>query len=154
MLPPVLNTSRKCSQAPTFSEPLNIMCSKRWANPVRPLRSSRDPTLYVTAIDTTGATWSSAIITRSPFCNFVSVNVTLGVVAAEASAVRTQMPAADSHFRRWREHIDTSCPFGTDNPGAEGTEYYRWEYRGPSCDAGYSNFCSRGEALAGGTLAS
>ncbi len=45
MLPPLLNTSMKCSPGPTFSEPLNIMCSNRCANPVRPLRSSREPTL-------------------------------------------------------------------------------------------------------------
>jgi hypothetical protein len=35
MLPPLLNTSVKCSPGPTFSEPLNIMCSKRCAKPVR-----------------------------------------------------------------------------------------------------------------------
>ena len=30
----------------TFFDPLNIMCSNRWAKPVRPGRSSFDPTWY------------------------------------------------------------------------------------------------------------
>src|SRR5207248_149150 len=45
IVPPLLKTSAGCSPGPTFSEPLNIMCSNRWAKPVRPVRSSAEPTL-------------------------------------------------------------------------------------------------------------
>jgi hypothetical protein len=45
MLPPLLKISVKCSPGPTCSDPLNIMCSNRCAKPVRPFRSSREPTL-------------------------------------------------------------------------------------------------------------
>ena len=44
-LPPLVSIRKSNSPMPTFSEPLNIMCSKRWANPVRPCRSSFEPTL-------------------------------------------------------------------------------------------------------------
>ena len=37
-------TRATCSPLPTFSEPANIMCSNRCANPRRPCRSSREPT--------------------------------------------------------------------------------------------------------------
>ncbi len=57
----------------TFSEPLNIRCSNRCAKPVRPFRSFRDPTLYATATDTTGAARSGETITRRPFFKRVSV---------------------------------------------------------------------------------
>src|SRR6266496_1180148 len=39
MLPPLLKISRKCSPLPTLADPLNIMCSNKCANPVRPGRT-------------------------------------------------------------------------------------------------------------------
>jgi hypothetical protein len=38
-----------CDSGSTFCEPLNIMCSNRCANPVRPGRSFFEPTWYHTA---------------------------------------------------------------------------------------------------------
>jgi hypothetical protein len=43
-----------CDSGSTFLEPLNIMCSKRCANPVRPARSFFEPTWYVTERCTIG----------------------------------------------------------------------------------------------------
>ena len=51
MVPPFMKIRYGCSFWPTFADPLNIMCSNRWANPVRPLRSSRDPALYWTTME-------------------------------------------------------------------------------------------------------
>jgi len=42
--PPTLATMDVWDSGSTFLEPLNIMCSKKWANPVRPGRSFFDPT--------------------------------------------------------------------------------------------------------------
>ena len=42
--PPMLVIQEGCWSGSTFFEPLNIMCSKRWANPVRPGFSFFDPT--------------------------------------------------------------------------------------------------------------
>jgi hypothetical protein len=42
--PPTLEIIDVCDSGSTFLEPLNIMCSKRCANPVRPARSFFDPT--------------------------------------------------------------------------------------------------------------
>ena len=42
--PPTREIMVRCESGSTFFEPLNIMCSNRWANPVRPGRSFFDPT--------------------------------------------------------------------------------------------------------------
>ncbi len=42
--PPTAETSEVCSPGWTFLDPLNIRCSNRWAKPVRPGRSSFEPT--------------------------------------------------------------------------------------------------------------
>jgi hypothetical protein len=42
--PPTLAMMEVCESGSTFFEPLNIMCSNRWAKPVRPARSFFDPT--------------------------------------------------------------------------------------------------------------
>src|SRR5262245_45723153 len=70
------------------------MCSKRWAKPVRPLRSSRDPTLYWTAMLTVGAEWSSETMTRSPFLSLVSLNAIFGLGGAAAPIPRLAASAA------------------------------------------------------------
>src|SRR5262249_6725383 len=44
--PPTRSTSSKCRFFGTCSEPWNIMCSKRCANPVFPSGSFREPTPY------------------------------------------------------------------------------------------------------------
>src|SRR2546427_2863113 len=48
------------------------MCSRRWEIPVTPELSFREPTLYQTMNDTTGAVWTSWISTLSPFGSVVS----------------------------------------------------------------------------------
>src|SRR5690606_21129619 len=59
--------SRMCSALATCTEPSNIRCSKRWANPVRPSGSWREPTSYQRLTATTGALWSGLTVTRRPF---------------------------------------------------------------------------------------
>src|SRR5512133_3350774 len=44
-----------CWPEATCAEPWNITCSKRWANPVRPCSSSREPTSYQMLTATDGA---------------------------------------------------------------------------------------------------
>jgi hypothetical protein len=46
--------SEVCDSGSTFFEPLNIMCSKKWAKPVRPALSFFDPTWYQTETCTIG----------------------------------------------------------------------------------------------------
>ena len=43
LLAPAASRYRKCAFSPTYLEPSNIMCSKRWANPVSPGRSLAGP---------------------------------------------------------------------------------------------------------------
>ena len=46
---------------------MNMMCSNRWAKPVRPGCSSDEPTWYQILTATSGTEWSSCTITWSPF---------------------------------------------------------------------------------------
>src|SRR5438034_6627090 len=104
-----------CSPGPTFSDPLNIMCSNKCAKPVRPARSSADPTLYVTATLNVGAEGSSAMRTRNPFLSFVSVNWTDGPVAApRQTAAATSAPESRLNLRmiapfRCRQESDVTA---------------------------------------------
>src|SRR5579863_4128551 len=81
--PPFTCTRIRCSPLPTFSEPWNIMCSKRCAKPVWPGCSFRDPTSYVMQSDTVGAAWSSESTTRKPF---FSVYCSMGICTSWAAA--------------------------------------------------------------------
>src|SRR5580692_11763904 len=56
----------KWAFSPTCSEPSNIMCSKRWAKPVRPGRSLSGPTWYQRSTATSGRRWSSWVRTTRP----------------------------------------------------------------------------------------
>jgi hypothetical protein len=49
----------ECWSSPTWAEPWNSMCSKRWAKPLRPSISRPEPTWYHTFTATSGAEWSS-----------------------------------------------------------------------------------------------
>src|SRR5262245_44125221 len=48
---------------------MNMRCSNRWANPLRPAGSSFDPTRYHTFTVATGSAWSSWRITVRPFAS-------------------------------------------------------------------------------------
>src|SRR5207245_2461439 len=52
--------------APWLGVPLNIRCSRKWAMPVAPRSSLREPTRYHTWKDTIGLRGSSSSSTRSP----------------------------------------------------------------------------------------
>src|SRR5262245_60647608 len=67
---------------------MNIRCSNRWANPVRPGTSSFDPTWYHTSTATSGLERSTCRITGSPFS---STNVSNGMVSIVAG---TDEPAS------------------------------------------------------------
>ena len=88
---------------------MNIRCSKRCANPVRPVRSRAEPTLYQTLTVTTGTLWSSCMITLSPLgslnCMYGSSSG-LGAAAAEGvcaeagAAAQTAINSKATRFMR------------------------------------------------------
>ena len=69
-----------CSALPTFREPWNITCSKRWAKPVLPSTSCFEPTSYQRLIATTGASRSTEMIRRRPLASRSSVKDTVGTL--------------------------------------------------------------------------
>src|SRR2546430_8983642 len=77
---------KKSSNCPLGAccDPSNIRCSRRWASPVRPGRSSREPTRYIRCTATIGAARSSWCTTRSPLA---SVCVRTGKRSAVVGAV-------------------------------------------------------------------
>ncbi len=56
---------------------MNIMCSNRWANPLRPSGSWALPTSYQTCTWTTGTEWSSWTMNWSPLSS-VKVSYSMG----------------------------------------------------------------------------
>ena len=85
-----------CSALPTFREPWNITCSKRWAKPVLPSTSCLEPTSYQRLTATTGARRSTEMIRRRPLARRSSVNDTVGWVGIGSD-------------RRPREVRDVDC---------------------------------------------
>src|SRR5207253_7079090 len=74
--------------------PLNIMCSNRWANPLRPGVWLAAPTWYQMSTATWGRRWSSLRITVRPFGSLYFSNLISGSVARAANArVREQIAA-------------------------------------------------------------
>src|SRR5436309_2541672 len=66
-----------CSSGPRFAEPLNIRCSKRWAKPLRPFFSSREPTWYQTSSGLASQVLSPGTGTDHPVAtDLVKVNYT------------------------------------------------------------------------------
>ena len=59
-------SASKCSPLATLREPWNMRCSKRWANPVRPGASCREPTPTQMLTVTFGTLWSGETTMRSP----------------------------------------------------------------------------------------
>src|SRR5918995_3940146 len=55
-----------------FSVPLKFMCSTQWETPVRPGRSSREPTLYQHHTEASGAVCSSRTSTFRPLSSVVA----------------------------------------------------------------------------------
>ena len=74
------------------------MCSKRWAKPVRPGRSSLEPTWYQTLTPTIGVAWSSCRMTCRPLGSVYFSNFSSGicgmVLAVAARSVTEQRAAA------------------------------------------------------------
>ena len=64
--PPERSTSWKCSAFRTLADPWNIMCSNRWAKPLRPGTSLALPTWYQRFTVTIGVEWSSESTTWRP----------------------------------------------------------------------------------------
>jgi hypothetical protein len=67
IVPPLLKMYWKWPALGTFSEPWNIMCSKRCAKPVRPAFSFFEPTWNHSLTCTTGSLRSTCRITCRPF---------------------------------------------------------------------------------------
>ena len=66
LLPPAASSHSSNLPSGTFPEPSNMMCSKRWAKPVRPGLSRPEPTWYHIFTLTIGVEWSSCRMTLSP----------------------------------------------------------------------------------------
>ena len=80
-------SSLKCSL------PLNIRCSKRWANPVLPGRSFFEPTWYQTLTATMGALWSSWTMRTRPFGSTKRWKAIFGVSMPGAAATGVDLAA-------------------------------------------------------------
>ena len=66
ILSTIAATRRENSPGASDSVPLNIMCSRTWATPVRPLTSSIEPARYQTIWATVGARRSGLTSTFNP----------------------------------------------------------------------------------------
>src|SRR5579884_726783 len=94
-----------CSAFPTWADPWNMMCSKRWAKPVLPGGSCLEPTPYQRFTATTGATWSGTRLTRNPLSR------RRGRISIRGTTIgRPIVRPLDGHHGRF-------CP-----PGLEGTD--------------------------------
>src|SRR6476620_11833947 len=77
------------------------MCSKRWANPVRPGASFLEPTWYQALLATIGVEWSSCSRTVRPFFNLYSLTLIGGSLSADCATSDitsdrpTKMPIKD-----------------------------------------------------------
>jgi hypothetical protein len=71
LCPPTLEMRDGWPSGSTFFEPLNIMCSNKWAKPVRPFFSFFEPTWYQISQCTIGVEWSSSRTTLRPFGSVV-----------------------------------------------------------------------------------
>src|ERR1700738_3254259 len=91
----------KWAFSPTCSEPSNIMCSKRWAKPVRPGRSLSGPTWYQRSTATRGRRWSSCRRTTSPlgmvYFSYFSSGTFKGFAAGRLSAALAMGAMAKPH---------------------------------------------------------
>src|SRR5437867_6475036 len=72
---------------------MNMMCSNRCANPVRPVSSSLDPTWYQVLTVTSGREWSSWTSTLRPLG---SVNVVYGMRMEDAPSAGTERQATSA----------------------------------------------------------
>ncbi|MFO0678495.1 MAG: hypothetical protein U0169_18300 [Polyangiaceae bacterium] len=84
--PPAFSIHASNIFVPARWVPMNMRCSKRWANPERFAASMREPTLYETFTTAMGTVWSSWRITFMPFVRVVVVN---GIATVSARAGRT-----------------------------------------------------------------
>src|SRR5215469_9935551 len=106
-LAPAASRYLKCAFSPTFLEPWNIMCSNRWAKPVRPGFSYMGPTWYQRLTATSGRRWSSDRITSRPFCSLYFSYLICGQVAGlSAVAVIARLTAQAYNTRKL--HSETS----------------------------------------------
>src|SRR5580704_14864234 len=115
---------RTCSNLPTCSEPWNIMCSKRWAKPVRSFGSIRKPMRYMTSTMTVGDAWFSLTTTRRPFGSFrytMGTEKVADVLCAGDTAVARVTRQAERSILRdifdWCDWCD----------GCDGLSWFDWD---------------------------
>src|SRR5262245_41451702 len=77
-----------------FVVPLKFMCSTQWETPVRPGRSSLDPTLYQHHTDASGAVCSSWISTLNPLSSVVARILLILLKDTHARVEGHRQPAA------------------------------------------------------------
>src|SRR4051812_53476 len=83
----------------TRSVPMNIRCSKRCANPLRPAGSSLPPTRYHVFTVATGSVWSSCRITVIPLSSVYFSYLTSWPLAAGTRPERTAAQSTPSVIR-------------------------------------------------------
>jgi hypothetical protein len=108
----------KCESSGVCSELWNIMCSKRCANPVRPLASNAGPTWYHRFTATIGSPRFGLRMTSSPFGSVTFSNVSCGMSevrrawvlgwAAESARPATTSSAIESERRMDVSGIEAS----------------------------------------------
>ena len=92
---------------PYFFVPRNIMCSRKWAMPVRPGCSSRLPTAYQIFMTTMGALWSGSSRARMPF--FILCSVTFqGTRRAVASVLASALMEGAARRRKIQAPISSA----------------------------------------------
>ncbi|OGF24734.1 MAG: hypothetical protein A2V63_12270 [Candidatus Eisenbacteria bacterium RBG_19FT_COMBO_70_11] len=90
----------KCWSSPMCPEPWNIMCSNRWAKPVRPAVSLAGPTWYQRLTPTIGSRVSRRRITSRPFLSVYFSNPRLTSGAFAPPAETAAAPEAGSSTTR------------------------------------------------------
>src|SRR3954468_5950334 len=107
--------------------PLKFMCSHQWDTPVRPGRSSFEPTLYQHHTDASGAVCSSWMSTFSPLSRFAlrraaGASFIVFIIKSEdthAGVERDRQPAADrlpDEGEPADERARNARPVGGDGP--------------------------------------
>lgn len=127
----------------TFSVPLNIRCSKRWAKPVLPAGSLVDPTSYHTPTATTGVRRSVWTTTRRPLSSVKVLNgmssgairswrgaMAAGAdgVAATAGTLRMAVVTAESRNLVFMADSlsESGCGEGAPRSGQSGMSWLTW----------------------------
>src|SRR4029453_14682836 len=103
--PPLPSTAGENVPLGWAGVPLNIFCSRKWARPVAPGRSSREPTRYHTCTDTRGLRRSSRMSTRRPLSRVASRRGVAARAAGGGTGRAATSTRTTGHRQRMRRII-------------------------------------------------